>query len=1193
MPSRNKPLSFTPTDGGQLFSRRSHEQAGFKNYVIKRDWRRDLDQEIRAEGHVYFQTNFDETGDQPYPQRQNDAETFNPITLLHQARRPNGETAVIAGTPSTLYRHYASGNDGYIEDGDDGPYALDDYTLTDYWTDSGDPLYVEPDYIADEDGSWVIIGDNFTTDTARWEGVNINGWAIFNNATELPVTYRVENGDVFPNYEMREAGIAKVGTIAEFNGILIAGDVSVFKDGKLATLMAHEDSGSVQARQHGSYISTPFTAEKSTIGTNLSYDGTNDTVTVPFAASLAFTSTFTLEFWVKYSSWSGAGGSRDMLAYRTGAPFHEVKFGLKRTIDDGPINVFFNRNSAVFGSDVISTDSIAPNTWTHIAVTTASGGSILYVNGVASGSFAGHSSAQASANGWAIGLGGYLGPAFQLSEVRFWSVQRTAQQILDNLTLDVTGQTGLQGYWKLNDGSGLTAADSSGNANNGTLVNGPAWVSSDSPVDSYIKISPIAAITNGLTHAGATATFTAVSPHKLTSGQLVKVSGAADALYNGLVTATVIDSLTFTYPLVGAPTTPDVGSPVVQRALFGTASFDYDGIVGKDIFLLNGFRATIDDVVDPVTVRVNRSTSTLTTAALFQIVNDTNSEALTGTVAKNGTTTVTGSSTLFTDELWPGASILIPGGANGDEIRIVQAIASDTSLTVTSAFAATTSGQTGLLMSDYLLISESSYFTPEMEGRNLFFDDLHYRKVVDYLNPKYVVTNSNLAVASQGFKLENVSAYDAVTDASYYDRIQYRRVWSDIDQPLRFSSSVPASMVAGSRVVELAYQARSFVAGDTVLVLGAGTAGGNLTSTIIWVHPNHTTFYLDDAAVTTTVNGEIAQAGAATSVSGFDDLQDDGSAIIKMLELTGVLVTYKDTAIYLTRYTGNAAEPFVNERVYQDNGRRTIFYRNSLTKAGKSSHIFAGRDEFYEFNLVTREPTIFKPFVACSDWFYSQATLDNTNLIFAAENQLTQELCFCFPSTGEDKALIYDEKWGTQRTTGAAFTAMATVKKPLSGIAIGVQQEWCLLGTADGIVMRYGLASIPQDEWGGRKAQYSRLGSGYESRLKSGLIGDRFYETTMTEWMGEPATQDYPTVTQFTFNLYGWRNPSEQPPKSLISKLITVPNMSPLVPMFYRRHFFQDEIVITGTNNPLRLCARTVAISKIGSRGQQRAGQQP
>lgn len=71
----------------------------------------------------------------------------------------------------------------------------------------------------------------------------------------------------------------------------------------------------------------------------------------------------------------------------------------------------------------------------------------------------------------------------------------------------------------------------------------------------------------------------------------------------------------------------------------------------------------------------------------------TSNAALTGTVSKNGTTTLTGSGTSFTTELAVGQVISVPGTAA--EKRVVTAIASNTSLTVATAFAHTASGQTG------------------------------------------------------------------------------------------------------------------------------------------------------------------------------------------------------------------------------------------------------------------------------------------------------------------------------------------------------------------------------------------------------------------------------------------------------------------------------------------------------------------
>ncbi|MEO8427268.1 MAG: LamG-like jellyroll fold domain-containing protein [Verrucomicrobiota bacterium] len=54
----------------------------------------------------------------------------------------------------------------------------------------------------------------------------------------------------------------------------------------------------------------------------------------------------------------------------------------------------------------------------------------------------------------------------------------------------------LVGYWKFDDGGGLVAADSSGNANHGTLVNGPRWTAGQNSgalsfdgVDDYVNVN--------------------------------------------------------------------------------------------------------------------------------------------------------------------------------------------------------------------------------------------------------------------------------------------------------------------------------------------------------------------------------------------------------------------------------------------------------------------------------------------------------------------------------------------------------------------------------------------------------------------------------------------------------------------------------------------------------------------------------
>src|SRR3990167_6079208 len=56
------------------------------------------------------------------------------------------------------------------------------------------------------------------------------------------------------------------------------------------------------------------------------------------------------------------------------------------------------------------------------------------------------------------------------------SVLQALKTLLSSLISQTQAQTsGLVGYWTFDEGSGATAADSSGNNNTGTLVNGPSW----------------------------------------------------------------------------------------------------------------------------------------------------------------------------------------------------------------------------------------------------------------------------------------------------------------------------------------------------------------------------------------------------------------------------------------------------------------------------------------------------------------------------------------------------------------------------------------------------------------------------------------------------------------------------------------------------------------------------------------------
>jgi large repetitive protein len=79
----------------------------------------------------------------------------------------------------------------------------------------------------------------------------------------------------------------------------------------------------------------------------------------------------------------------------------------------------------------------------------------------------------------------------QLSEVRIWRLERTNEQIREDMYRQLSGaETGLAGYWPCNAGSGPIADDATGHGNEGTLYpdsNPPAWVTARAPISDETK----------------------------------------------------------------------------------------------------------------------------------------------------------------------------------------------------------------------------------------------------------------------------------------------------------------------------------------------------------------------------------------------------------------------------------------------------------------------------------------------------------------------------------------------------------------------------------------------------------------------------------------------------------------------------------------------------------------------------------
>ena len=64
-----------------------------------------------------------------------------------------------------------------------------------------------------------------------------------------------------------------------------------------------------------------------------------------------------------------------------------------------------------------------------------------------------------------------------IDEVRIWNVARTKEEIAGHMNVKLSGnEPGLMGYWSMDEGSGNTVYDQTGNNNDGTIVGNPTWV---------------------------------------------------------------------------------------------------------------------------------------------------------------------------------------------------------------------------------------------------------------------------------------------------------------------------------------------------------------------------------------------------------------------------------------------------------------------------------------------------------------------------------------------------------------------------------------------------------------------------------------------------------------------------------------------------------------------------------------------
>ena len=238
---------------------------------------------------------------------------------------------------------------------------------------------------------------------------------------------------------------------------------------------------------------------------SLDYDGINDGVTI--SNNYNFNADITIELKVKFDQykipstpWATSVINRDNLSNGIFVlVIQDQKFDF-RLRDD----LFGNFNN------ILSIDSVNFNTWYHVSLVRELNNEFrLYVDGVLNNTI--------PDNGFSITMGNlYLAYHDQsaarfdgkIDEFRIWNIALSSNQIQQYLNCPLVGnETGLDGYWKFEEGTGTTTADETSNNNDGTLTGGTLWITDVQAYACCTNDPIISQPTDLIVTVGATAVF--------------------------------------------------------------------------------------------------------------------------------------------------------------------------------------------------------------------------------------------------------------------------------------------------------------------------------------------------------------------------------------------------------------------------------------------------------------------------------------------------------------------------------------------------------------------------------------------------------------------------------------------------------------------------------------------------------------
>lgn len=305
--------------------------------------------------------------------------------------------------------------------------------------------------------------------------------------------------------------------------------------------------------------------------------------------------------------------------------------------------------------------------------------------------------------------------------------------------------------------------------------------------------------------------------------------------------------------------------------------------------------------------------------------------------------------------------------------------------------------------------------------------------------------------------------YGVVTD-DYLAVTPYRVIWSD--RAVEWGLNLQVSLTAGSNEITLPYECLSFSIGDTLNFTETVEDGDGNTvflNEVEIIGIDGAKIYISENAPHDST-GSLFRTSASSRIIGYDDLQGDGSPLIRGGTIGKYIYILRESAIILGQITDSVAAPFVFQEVYRGILAPTTKKLNVIIE---NTLMYYSRSGWYQFDLQSQRPKRIQAFDINDALFQINEKLD-----FIQHNPTDEEFWICM----RDRVVVFDYKNSLLAELDYSFNAAGIVDDP---------------NDTEGSVDRILLLSNGPNVYRFNPEVFTRDGQPYVGLIEYGWTGDK------------------------------------------------------------------------------------------------------